>query len=268
MVTVNNHSWHTVLTACSNIAITTSLYRKSEAATLQTNSRWITSKPTNNPPVQYVRYIPPSRTTESPVTPIIAPTVVFCILFLLATGYTAATVLVLCWKSRQARRTLKEASQYATVYFSHGFYDSADVKVQRNGSMENIYDSVDEVSIRALEDITGESCDMEGVPQGIKLTFDATGVTKDTTSEPLDEIGAPLEADSSESGYQEITHPSVQNGTYAHLYSTLPLHQGARADPQYQNAVDVTETKLDREEETAKSDEGGMVQAHTGEDLA
>lgn len=133
--------------------------------------------------------------------------------------------------------------------------------------MENIYDSVDEVSIRALEDVTGESCDMEGVPQDIKLTFDATGVTEDTASEPLDAIGAPLDADGSESGYQEITDPSVQNSTYAHLYSTLPLHQGERIDPQYQNAVDVTETKSDREETTAKSDGEDMVQGHTGEDL-
>lgn len=193
-------------------------------------------------------YIHSSCTTESSVTPIVVPMVVLCTLFLLATWLTAATVLLLCWKSQQAKRALTETSQYATVYVSREFHDSADNKEQKGGSIENIYDSVDELSIRALEDITEEPCDMEGVPQGIKMPSDAVEVTEETTDKSLDKMGAPLDPDSSESAYQEVTDTSVQNSTYAHLYSTLPLHQGERADPQPQGAVDVTETKADREE--------------------
>lgn len=199
-------------------------------------------------------YIYPSGTTESSATPIVVPTVIFFLLFLLATGLTTAAVVLLYGKSRHASCTLKEASEYATVYISREFLDSAENKVQRGDSLENIYDSVDELSIREVENATEESCDTKVVPQDIKSTFAAVGATEDTASKLLDERWVPLDVDSSESPYQEITDPSVQSSTYAHLYSTLPPHQGGRADTLHQDAVDVTETESNKEETAAISD--------------
>ena len=155
--------------------------------------------------------------------------------------------------------TPKEASEYATVYISRDLLDSAENKVQKGDSLENIYDNVDELSIREVENATEESCDTKVVPQCMKTAFDAVGATEDTASKLLDERWVPPDSDSSESTYQEITDCSVQSSTYAHLYSTLPLHQGERADTLHQAAADVTETNSNKEEAAAISD---------GEDMA
>ena len=150
--------------------------------------------------------------------------------------------------------TPKEASEYATVYISRDLLDSAENKVQKGDSLENIYDNVDELSIREVENATEESCDTKVVPQCMKMAFDAVGTTEDTASKLLDERRVPPDSDSSESTYQEIADPSVQSSTYAHLYSTLPLHQGERADTLHQAAADVTETRSNKEEAAAISD--------------
>ena len=155
--------------------------------------------------------------------------------------------------------TLKEASEYATVYISREFLDSAENKVQKGDSLENIYDNVDELSIREVENAIEESSDTKVVPQDMKTASDAVGATEDTASKLLDERRVPPDADSSEGTYQEITDRSVQSSTYAHLYSTLPLHQGERADTLHQAAADVTETNSNKEEAAAISD---------GEDMA
>ena len=179
-------------------------------------------------------YLHPSGTTESSATPIVVPTVIFFLLFLLGTGLTIAGALLFYWKSRHASCTLKEASEYATVYISREFLDSAENKVQKGDSLENIYDSVDELSIREVENATEESCGTKVVSQCMKTASDAVGATEDTASKLLDERCVPPDAGGSESTYQEIADPSIQSSTYAHLYSTLPLHQGERADTLHQ----------------------------------
>ncbi len=217
-------------------------------------------------------YLHPSGTTESSATPIVVPTVVFFLLFLLGTGLTMAAALLFYWKSRHASCTLKEASEYATVYISREFLDSAENKVQKGDSLENIYDSVDELSIREIENATEESCGTKVVSQCMKTASDAVGATEDTASKLLDERCVPPDAGGSESTYQEIADPSIQSSTYAHLYSTLPLHQGERADTLHQgkradtlhqgeradtlhqDAADVTETESNKEEAAAISD--------------
>ena len=150
--------------------------------------------------------------------------------------------------------TPKEASEYATVYIRRDLLDSAEKKVQKGDSLENIYDNVDELSIREVENATEEPCDTKVVPQDINMAFDAVGATEDTASKLLDERWVQPDADGSEGTYQEITDRSVQSSTYAHLYSTLPLHQGERADTLHQAAADVTETRSNKEEAAAISD--------------
>ena len=145
-----------------------------------------------------------------------------------------AAALLFYWKSRHASCTLKEASEYATVYISREFLDSAENKAQKGDSLENIYDSVDELSIREIENATEESCGTKVVSQCMKTASDAVGATEDTASKLLDERCVPPDAGGSESTYQEIADPSIQSSTYAHLYSTLPLHQGERADTLHQ----------------------------------
>lgn len=121
------------------------------------------------------------------------------------------------------------------------------------GSKENIYDFIDELSIKAAEDITGEPCNEMGVPQDtIRLSSDTIEV--DTISEPLDGVAVPLDDGGNESDYQEIMDYADQNSAYAHLYSTLPLRWGEGVDPQNQNKVDATKTKWDGEDTAVQWD--------------
>ena len=184
---------------------------------------------------------PSKHTTGDLETGIIVFVLVVCTpLLLLAIGHITAVVVLLCWKSHQTKHTQQDTSQYATVYCSKAFYDSLDNKANMGGSKENIYDCIDEVSIREVEGISGEPSDSMGVPQDtIKLSSDTVEVTHGTVGEALDAITDSLDAGGIEGDYQEITELVIQSSTYAHLYSSLPLHQGGEDKVQNQNEIDV-----------------------------
>ena len=153
-------------------------------------------------------------------------------------------LVLLSVKYRRSKKKTKWAlprdnSLYSAVDYS---YDTVCSKTYSVSTSGNIYDTVDEVSI--------------------KEPLKSFGVTQDPIREstaanrmPLDSTCVPSDADGSEGDYQELVESGIQQSQYANLYSSIPLRKEGTPNPSPQNVVEVAET--DQVEEDM--DEGERV---------